>query len=99
MSRGQHLSRGFTTYNKSFDINIGRTSLGRNFDVTIGRVAYEACSATESLGTNSAFASEQSKTAENLVAGKTFRMQTDISSSPASNTGTLMSVPIWNIDF
>jgi hypothetical protein len=43
-----------------------RATLGRNFSVTIGRAAWEACSATWNLGTNSAFAPVPRKTTENL---------------------------------
>jgi hypothetical protein len=35
-------------------------------NITIGRAAWEACSATWNLGTNSAFALEPRKTMENL---------------------------------
>jgi hypothetical protein len=38
---------------------------GNIFNVTIGRAAWEACSATWILGTNSAFALGQRKTTEN----------------------------------
>jgi hypothetical protein len=40
--------------------------VGRIFIVTIGRAAWEACSATWNLGTNSAFALGPRKTTENL---------------------------------
>jgi hypothetical protein len=40
--------------------------LGRNFDVNIGRAAWEACSATWNLGTNTTFALGPRKTTENL---------------------------------
>jgi hypothetical protein len=39
-------------------------TLGRNFSVTIGRAAWEACSATWNLGTNSAFALGPRKTTD-----------------------------------
>jgi hypothetical protein len=39
---------------------------GKIFNVTIGRAAWEACSATWNLGTNSAFALGPRKTTENL---------------------------------
>jgi hypothetical protein len=41
-------------------------TLGRNFYVNIGRAAWEACSATWNLGTNSAFALGPRKITENL---------------------------------
>jgi hypothetical protein len=41
-------------------------SEGRNFEVTIGRAAWEACSATWNLSTNSTFALGPRKTTENL---------------------------------
>jgi hypothetical protein len=39
---------------------------GENFNVTIGRAAWEACSATWNLGTNSAFALGARKPMEKL---------------------------------
>jgi hypothetical protein len=39
---------------------------GENFKVTIGRAAWEGCSATWNLGTNSAFALVPRKTTESL---------------------------------
>jgi hypothetical protein len=46
--------------------DIRRATLGRNFEVTIGRAAWESCSATWNLGTNSAFTLGRRKTTENL---------------------------------
>jgi hypothetical protein len=46
--------------------DIRRATLGRNFKVTIVRAAWEVCSATWNLGTNSAFALGRRKTTENL---------------------------------
>jgi hypothetical protein len=40
----------------NLDSNMGEATEGRNFDVNIGRAAWESCSATWNLGTNSAFA-------------------------------------------
>jgi hypothetical protein len=57
-----------------------RAILGRNFKLTIEKAAWEACSATWNLGTNSAFALEPGKPRKTLIelAGRrTFRMQTD----------------------
>jgi hypothetical protein len=42
-------------------------TFGRNFDVNIGRAAWQTCSATWNLGTNSAFALGPRKTTEKLV--------------------------------
>jgi hypothetical protein len=46
--------------------DIRRATLGRNFKVTIWRAAWEACSGTWNLGTNSEFALGPTKTTENL---------------------------------
>jgi hypothetical protein len=43
---------------------------GKIFNVTIGRAAWEECSATWNLGTNSAFALGPMKTTENLRVGQ-----------------------------
>jgi hypothetical protein len=48
------LSGSFTAFNRNVDINVWRAVLGRNAGVNIAGAAYEACSATWNLGTNSA---------------------------------------------
>jgi hypothetical protein len=79
--------------------NIGRATLGRNFDVTIGRAAYEACSATWNLCTNSAFALGSRKTTENLDRVGRSQDLPDLNwllaRSLELNTRTLTLVPIW----
>jgi hypothetical protein len=60
----------------------------------MGRAACEACSATWSLGTNSAFALGSRKTTENL--DRVGRSQELLdASSPALNTRTLTVDPVW----
>jgi hypothetical protein len=76
--------------------NIARAILGRNFGVTIWRAAWEACSATWNLGTNSAFALGSRKTTENLDRVGRSQDLPDanwlLASSPTLNTRSLTSV-------
>jgi hypothetical protein len=70
---------------------------GEIFNVTIGRAAWEPCSATWNLGTNSAFALGPRKTAENLDGVGRSQDLPDanwpLASSPALNPRTLTLVP------
>jgi hypothetical protein len=81
---------------KKFQSNIRRCTLGKIFGVTIGRAAWEACSATWNLSTNSAFAPGPRETTENLdqVGRSQDLPDAVLASSLALNTRAPTLVPI-----